>query len=1020
MKKYKFKKLYFSLNMFIFYINIILLLCKYKQRTLFFKSSEVTLKIKETGNIKIFSDNFFKKYSHCEVYLNDSFFGKDNNEYYFESYNSNKINIIKIIFNDSILTTKNMFEKCDKIIEIDLTNFDTSKVNDMSRMFSDCSSLTSLNLFNFNTSLVNDMSYMFNNCSSLISLNLSSFDTSEVIHMNCTFSYCKELINLDLSNFNTAKIKYMNNMFHNCKNLIFLNLSSFDTSEVTDMASMFYKCYNLTSLDLSNFDTSKVTRMSLMFSSCSSLNFLNVSNFNTSKVSGMISMFSGCSNLKSLDLSNFDTSKVTDMTSMFSGCSNLALLDLSNFNTSQVTSLYKIFAGCKELKFLNLSGFITSKVTDMTSMFFNCSSLESLDLSNFDTSLVTSMSYMFVHCEFKPLNLSSFDTSNVTKMDGMFYYSKFDSLDLSNFNTSKVTNMTNMFRHTYYSSLNLSNFDTSNLQDMSHMFYRCFSLTSLDLSNFDTSKVVNMSSLFHNCEYLAALNISNINTSNVVNMNSMFSNCRALSSLNLYNFDTSKVNNMGNMFYNCTNLSLLNLSNFDTSNVLDMNHLFYNCSLITSLDLSNFNITNVKNFNNIFYGCKNIEYINLDISNINPSLKTENMFLLTPDNLIVCIDNEDESSINILPESKKYQCNNSYHENKYICYMKNSSIYSEHICDICQKNLLMNYSELNISNTHNVSCFESPNDYYINDSLNNFNETDMALYNSESFLKSENYQYFSNYSSENIFDFVTSIIVKLGEKNETIQNIIDNLLKEPNMKEINNGEDKKVIIEYEEKKEKVKCSCDLKLSINLDIKFDKKQFFKSFTDINNIININVIKCYKIILDLKNLLKNDGCFIVGSIIILYFITLFIFVNISFHKLKKELFNITSSLKITGNPLKKRKSIKGELKMKKKFEIKKIKNKDDKTIKKSFFQNQITLSNVDYSNNIINPKKYTCVEKNKVSINYILEKKDFELNSLDYEEAFQIDHRNYCEYYISILKYNHPLLFSFGSYNDLIQK
>jgi len=48
--------------------------------------------------------------------------------------------------------------------------------------------------------------------------------------------------------------------------------------------------------------------------------------------------------------------------------------------------------------------------------------------------------------------------------------------------------------------------------------------------------------------------------------------------------------------------------------------------------------------------------------------------------------------------------------------------------------------------------------------------------------------------------------------------------------------------------------------------------------------------------------------------------------------------------------------------------------------------------------------------------ILERKEFKLNSLDYEEALKIDHRSYCQYYYHLLKYNHPISFSFASYND----
>ena len=48
--------------------------------------------------------------------------------------------------------------------------------------------------------------------------------------------------------------------------------------------------------------------------------------------------------------------------------------------------------------------------------------------------------------------------------------------------------------------------------------------------------------------------------------------------------------------------------------------------------------------------------------------------------------------------------------------------------------------------------------------------------------------------------------------------------------------------------------------------------------------------------------------------------------------------------------------------------------------------------------------------------IIDKKDFELNSLDYEEALKLDHRNFFQYYISLIKNNHPILFSFCPYKD----
>ena len=61
------------------------------------------------------------------------------------------------------------------------------------------------------------------------------------------------------------------------------------------------------------------------------------------------------------------------------------------------------------------------------------------------------------------------------------------------------------------------------------------------------------------------------------------------------------------------------------------------------------------------------------------------------------------------------------------------------------------------------------------------------------------------------------------------------------------------LIDYNYEKGKAKCSCDVKLSIpeNYDFKFDKKDFFKSFIDIKNIANINILKCYKDVLEGKN-------------------------------------------------------------------------------------------------------------------------------------------------------------------------
>ena len=229
----------------------------------------------------------------------------------------------------------------------------------------------------------------------ILELDLSNFDTSQVTNMFAMFSRMSSLTTLGLSSFDTSKVTNMQSMFFSMSNLTSLNLSSFDTSKVTGMIGMFFGVSSLTSLNLSSFDTSQVSGMSEMFRDMLKLTSLNLSNFDTSNVTKMHAMFRGMPNLTSLNLSNFDTSKVTDMGFMFYGMSKLTSLNLSNFDTSKVTNMYGMFNAMSSLTTLDLSSFDTSQVANMAHMFSDMANLTTLNLSNFDTSQVTDMSFMF-------------------------------------------------------------------------------------------------------------------------------------------------------------------------------------------------------------------------------------------------------------------------------------------------------------------------------------------------------------------------------------------------------------------------------------------------------------------------------------------------------------------------------------------------------------------------------------------------------------------------------------------------
>ena len=74
------------------------------------------------------------------------------------------------------------------------------------------------------------------------------------------------------------------NMFRGCSNIIEIDFSNFDSSEVNHMNSMFKDCTSLTSLDLSNFDISNVWCIEYIFSGCSKLEYINIEKFSNNRI----------------------------------------------------------------------------------------------------------------------------------------------------------------------------------------------------------------------------------------------------------------------------------------------------------------------------------------------------------------------------------------------------------------------------------------------------------------------------------------------------------------------------------------------------------------------------------------------------------------------------------------------------------------------------------------------------------------------------------------------------------------
>ena len=418
--------------------------------------------------------------------------------------------------------------------------------------FKGCFNLTTIEgIEYFNTENVTNMRYMFDGCESLKSLDLTNFNTENVTDMYYMFAYCKSLESLDLTNFNTAKVTNMKGMFCVCSNLKTIYASDkFVTDQVTESTCMFSDCLKLKDYTSSKEDHTYANcgpigyftygRGYAMFDDATGTLTFSYKGF---KPEGAYELNEGGNNPEWISKNSYVKKVVFD----------------ASFAKARPTSCYYWFRGCDMLTQIEgIEHLNTEEVTDMSWMFMDCRGLTSLDVSHFNTQKVTNMEHMFNRCSgLTSLDVSHFNTQKVTNMEHMFNRcSGLTSLDVSSFNTENVTNMTCIFLGcSGLTSLDVSHFNTKKVTDMSCMFYECGKLTSLDVSHFNTGNVTDMSFMFFNCSALTLLDLTNFNTAKVVDMGGMLIDCSALTTIYVSDkFVTTNITERGSMFYGCTSL----------------------------------------------------------------------------------------------------------------------------------------------------------------------------------------------------------------------------------------------------------------------------------------------------------------------------------------------------------------------------------------------------------------------------------------------------------------------------------
>ncbi|MCR4560249.1 MAG: DUF285 domain-containing protein, partial [Bacteroidales bacterium] len=506
-----------------------------------------------------------------------------------------------------------MFESCNNLTTLDVSNFNTEKVIGIWHMFRGCSSLTSLDVSNFNTENVTDMGRMFNGCSSLQTIYVGDkWTTKNVTESENMFNGCTLLVggkgtayNADFIDATYARIdggedtpgyftKHDNTSFYatfSNGTLSFFYDGDKGKYETTygledngygELCPTWWELYrDVTKVvfkeSVAQFKPSDCHKWFAYFEYLSEIDGLNY--LNTEDVTDMQAMFRDCRNLTTLDLSNFDTRKVTNMGIMFEGCEQLQTIFVGdNWNLQGVTdylnylvehdqttvdyfkdALGHVFEGCK-----NLYG---GKGTECIDGSIKYARIDTDDAPGYFTK---SGETPVLPYRFYALNdgngtltfyASQIVPDNALRLTdgGAMWWDVSEDVTKVIFDESvanyRLTSCSKWFKN--FENLTkiegLQYLNTGYVTDMCAMFAGCSGLTSLDVSNFNTEKVTDMCVMFGGCSGLTSLDVSNFNTEGVTNMESMFSGCSNLRTIYVNDkWNINSVESSKGMFDGCT------------------------------------------------------------------------------------------------------------------------------------------------------------------------------------------------------------------------------------------------------------------------------------------------------------------------------------------------------------------------------------------------------------------------------------------------------------------------------------
>ena len=967
---------------------------------------------------------------------------------------------LRYLKTSSVTDMSYLFNGCSSLQSLQLSYLETNSVTNMEYMFAGCSSLTSFNFELFSsTTQVQTMEGMFSSCSLLESVSSSYKNTDSLTNMDSMFSNCVALKEINFDDFSIDNVQSMNSVFYKCNSLKSLRLSNWETSNVMSMNNIFSECTSLVSLEIPNFYMQQLMESNDVFNNVNNLRYIDIQNMKYSSTEEFNE--NTCINHNCNLALNYNNDPIIV-------CQNNKFI--TNSNIKEICCEYDIENNiCTAYNYIFIyfnhdvnypTGFKNIYRNSVTFINYNGETLTSTDALNiisntqleiyFDESPITMEKFFSIEEDsnmiyLSSIDFSSFSTYELESMDSMFYgCSSLISLDFYFFITEFVINMANLFYGcSSLKSITFSEFFAINVENMDSMFYGCSSLEILNLSSFDTSHVQNMDNMFYNCNSLNLLDISNFIISSTTSTNQMFTGVNNINFINLYNtqdeagkITSSEINILEKEFFVCqqsdiiTNPNAIKCCDYYENEVFcvhiknitkEIETAYHN--IIENIEYKEFKIIKIDNsilqFSTLFEQLNN-KYDNIssvDLGDCEAKLREQEGLTDNEQFLIIKLD-----------------LRNDYNNATYVQYeIFNPRKYSKVNLDICKN--------INIKITVPVLM----------------NKEDFSLISS---LKNQGYNIFD--LNDNFYNDICSTYTALNGADLVLSSRKTYAYDE--IKDIYLCQSGCEFEKFNTKTNNSICNCNVqKEGIIIDItkiSFNKAEFVDSFYKVLYNSNFRVLKCIQLLFSTKGMKSNYGSYIM-TVLEGIFIA---FAIIHLIKGPTKIINIIDNIfksKINNNKdikSERNKEINSDTDMKKIIlnnnlknsvndennEIKiedlhaPVKKKTSNTKRKEYVKNKINMNTVVFNTKTeeeINKKtlevskeediKEKEEQEDKQDENNEYENKkteqykdllDEEINDLDYEIAIIIDKRTFWQYYYSLLKRDHLIIFTFITGDD----